>query len=115
MPYKVKRKQGGLCGKAWPWLGLGTGVDMNGALGPETLEGAGTCEGRVLEVWGMDQADWAGVFSGVRVHKVSAISFTDSLFFISSSRAALAHPGNYRLDFALDLSRVVYLPLLPLS
>jgi hypothetical protein len=46
-------------------------VDMKGALGPEMLEEVETGEG-VMEVWRMDQAVWARVFIGVRVHQVSA-------------------------------------------
>lgn len=36
-----------------PMPGLSVGVDMKGASGPETLEGAETGEGGVMRVWGM--------------------------------------------------------------
>lgn len=55
---KVWRKQDGLHGNAWPWPGLGTGVDVKGALGPEMLEGEEAGEGGVMGVWGMDMAVW---------------------------------------------------------
>lgn len=81
---------------------------MKGALGPETLEGEETGEGRVMGVWGKDVAVWARVFSGVRVHQVSAIAFTDFLFFISSSRAVPVHPVSCILDLRLGWTWVLH-------
>lgn len=80
-----------------PVPGLSMGVNVKGASGPETLEGVETGEGGVMRV----RAVWAGMFGGVRVHQVSAIAFTDSLLFASSSRAALACPVIYILVFSL--------------